>query len=236
MIDVIRIMNPNELIIEKKIRVMIADDHPLVRDSLNMHLKDQPDIEIVGEAEDGLQAVQLAGELLPDVIIMDISMPRLNGLDAIRKIKTQWPDIEVLVLTVHDDTEHILKILEAGATGYLTKNILGKKLIHAIHAVMSGESIFSDEIKNRLLIHALRYPLKPAIPTIGEILTAREMEIFQLVARGMSNKQIAQEMNLNLRTVKGHFVSIFSKLNVNSRTEALVTGLRIGLITLDDIK
>ncbi len=232
----VRIMNTNNPLSEEKIRVMIADDHPLVRDSLTMHLKNQPDVEVVGEAEDGLQAVKLAGELLPDVIVMDISMPKLNGLDAIREIKAQWPEIEVLVLTVHDDTEHILKILEAGAAGYLTKNILGNKLIHGIRAVMSGESIFSDEVKNRLLMHALRYPLKPSTPAASDVLTAREMEIFQLVAKGMSNKQIAQQLNLNLRTVKGHFVSIFSKLNVRSRTEALVTGLRIGLITLDDVK
>jgi DNA-binding NarL/FixJ family response regulator len=222
--------------IDQKIKVMIVDDHPIVRDSLIMHLKKQTDIEIVAEAGDGEEAVELAGKLMPDIIIMDISMPKLNGLEATKIIKAQWPDIEILVLTVHNDTEHILKILEAGASGYLTKDILGNKLIHAIRAVESGESIFSDEAKNRLLMHALRHPLKPSVPGIGETLSHREMEIFRLVAMGMSNKQISQQMNLNLRTVKGHFVSIFSKLNVCSRTQALVVGLRIGLITLDDIK
>lgn len=230
------VMDTGELDINKKIRVLIADDHPLVRDSFKMHLEKQPDIEIIGEAEDGEMAVQLAGKLMPDVIIMDISMPKMNGIEATMKIKSQWPNIEVLVLTVHDDTEHILKILEAGATGYLTKKILGNRLIHAIRAVVSGESIFSDEVKNRLLTHALRYPLKTPISPASEVLTSRELEIFKLAARGMSNKQIALEMSLNLRTIKGYFVSIFSKLNVQSRTEALVIGLRTGLITLDDIK
>jgi two-component system, NarL family, response regulator LiaR len=229
-------MDTAELDINKKIRVMIADDHPLVRDSFKMHLEKQPDIEIVAEAEDGEMAVELAGKLMPDVIIMDISMPKMNGIEATMKIKSQWPSIEVLVLTVHDDTEHILKILEAGATGYLTKKILGNKLIHAVRAVVSGESIFSDEVKNRLLTHALRYPLKPSPTLTSEVLTSRELEIFKLAARGMSNKQIALETSLNLRTIKGYFVSIFSKLNVQSRTEALVIGLRTGLITLDDIK
>jgi DNA-binding NarL/FixJ family response regulator len=229
-------MDPSESELSPKIRVIIADDHSIVRDSLKMHLKNQPDIEIIAEAGDGEEAVRLAGELMPDVVIMDISMPKLNGLDATKKIKVQWPDIQVLVLTVHDDTEHILKILEAGATGYLTKNILGNKLMHAIRAVKSGESVFSDEVKNRILIHALRYPLRSSVPTVGENLTTRELEIFRLAANGLSNKQIATETNLNLRTVKGHFVNIFSKLNVCSRTQALVVGLRIGLITLDDIK
>lgn len=229
-------MDSTESELGQKIRVIIADDHSIVLDSLKMHLKNQSDIEIIAEAGDGEEAVQLAGTLLPDVIIMDISMPKLNGLEATKKIKAQWPDIKVLVLTVHDDTEHILKILEAGATGYLSKNILGNKLVYAIRAVKSGESIFSDEIKDRILTHALRYPLQSSIPAVGGNLTARELEIFRLAAKGLSNKQISTEMNLNLGTVKGYFVSILSKLNVCSRTQALVVGLRIGLITLDDIK
>jgi two-component system, NarL family, response regulator LiaR len=229
-------MDSNESELDQKIRVIVADDHPIVRDSLRMHLKNQSDIEIIGEAGDGEEAVQLAGTLKPDVIIMDISMPKLNGLEATQQIKARWPDIQVLVLTVHDDTEYILKILEAGATGYLTKNILGNKLNHAIRAVKSGESIFSDEVKNRILMHALQYPLKQSVSTIGENLTTRELEIFRLAARGMSNKQISTEMNLNLRTVKGHFVNIFSKLNVRSRTQAVGVGLRAGIITLDDTK
>jgi len=219
-----------------KTRIILVDDHPLMRDSIKMHLENQSDIEIVAEASDGEQAVELADKLRPDLIIMDISMPRMNGLDATKKIKEMHPEIAVLVLTVHSDTEHILKILEAGAAGYLTKDILGEKLIHAIRMIMSGESVLSEEVMNKVLVHALRYPWKPSVPALGEKLSPRELEIYRLSAKGMSNKQISQELNLNLRTVKGHLVNIFSKLNASSRTEALLIGLRTGLITFDDIK
>jgi DNA-binding NarL/FixJ family response regulator len=126
--------------------------------------------------------------------------------------------------------------MEAGASGYLVKNILGDKLIMAIRLVRDGESVFSNEIKNKLLKHALRYPSTPSsIPVVGDRLSVRELEIFQLAAKGMSNKEISQQLNLNLRTVKSHFVNIFSKLNANSRTEAVMIGLRLGLISIDDI-
>jgi DNA-binding NarL/FixJ family response regulator len=127
------------------------------------------------------------------------------------------------------------KILEAGAAGYLTKNILGEKLALAVRLVMDGESILSDDIKNNLLKHALRYPVKTPVPIVGDRLSTRELEIFRLAAKGMTNKQIAQLLNLNLRTAKNHLVNIFSKLNVGSRTEAVIVGLRLGLITLDDV-
>ena len=162
-------------------------------------------------------------------------MPKLDGLEATRQIKKREPRIGILVLTVHDNVEHVLKILEAGANGYLTKSIFGDKLIHAIRSVTVGESVFSDEIKDKLLKHALHYEIKQIIPNIEQILNTRELEIIKLVAKGFSNKQIAQELNLNIRTIKGHLVNIFSKLNVNSRTEAVMIGLRAGLLTLDDI-
>jgi DNA-binding NarL/FixJ family response regulator len=167
---------------------------------------------------------------------MDIAMPKMNGLEATRIIKKNNPQIAILVLTVHSDTEYILKILEAGAVGYLTKNILGDQLIHALRLVIDGESVLSDDVKNNLLKHALRYPIKNPIPVIGDKLSSRELEVFRLAASGMSNKQISQELNLNLRTVKSHFVNIFSKLNVGSRTEAVIIGLRTGLLNMDDIK
>lgn len=221
---------------EKKIKIILADDHPLMRDSIKMHLENDPDIEVIGEANDGEEAVKLALALEPDVIIMDISMPKLNGLEATKQIKSQRPGITVLVLTVHSDTEHILKILEAGAAGYVTKNITGEKLLQTIRLILSGESVLSDDIMDNLLVHALRYPLHSPLPVGGEKLSSRELEILRLATMGKSNKQISQELDINLRTVKGHFVKIFSKLNVNSRTEAVVTGLRSGLITLDHVK
>jgi two-component system, NarL family, response regulator LiaR len=219
----------------EKIKVLIVDDHALMRDALKVHLENLPDIEIVGEGCDGDEAVKLCSELYPDVVIMDIAMTRLNGLEATRQIKAAYPDISVLVLTVYSDIEHILKILEAGAAGYLTKAILGEKLVHAIRSVAAGESVLSDDIMNKLLNHALRYPATNHEVNITNKLSIREWEVFKLAAKGIGNKQISQELGLNLRTVKGHLASIFSKLNVNSRTEAVIMGLRTGLLNINDI-
>jgi DNA-binding NarL/FixJ family response regulator len=227
--------NPREIRKAEKIRVMLVDDHSLMRDSLRAHLESKDDIEVVAEAGDGEEAVSLAAKLTPEVIIMDIAMPRLNGIEATRKIKARNPDVSVLVLTVHNDSEYILKILEAGADGYLTKDIHGEKLVQAIRFVTSGESVLSEDVMNKLLKHALRYPIRPANQPTGTKLSCREVEILGLAARGMGNKQIAQELDLNLRTVKGHFVNIFSKLNANSRTEAVIIGLKTGLLVPEDI-
>ncbi len=217
------------------IRVIIADDHPLVHDALRMHLQNESDIQIIGDANDGEEAVSMAAELKPDLIIMDITMPKLNGLEATRKIKAQNPDIEILVLTVHDDSEYILKILEAGAAGYLTKTILGENLVRAMRSIMDGDSILSEKIMGKLLRHALRYPEEEKNPELEERLSLREIEIFKLAAKGLKNKEIAQQLDLNLRTIKGYLASVYAKLNVNSRTEAVITGLRSGLLTMEDI-
>ena len=217
------------------IRVLIIDDHALMRDAVKVHLDNVPDIRVVGEGCDGEEAIELCRRLNPDVIIMDIAMPRLNGLEATRQIKHISPEVEVLVLTVHDNIEHILKILEAGAAGYLTKSILGDKLIQAVRSVATGESVLSDDIMNKLLKHALRYPTSNPDIDLSSKFSSREWEVFKMTAKGLSNKQIAQEMGLNLRTIKGHLANIFSKLNVNSRTEAVILGLRTGLLTINDI-
>ena len=162
-------------------------------------------------------------------------MPKMTGLDATIEIKAKHPNIAVLVLTVHNDTEYILKILEAGAAGYLTKDIFHEDLIHAIRSIISGESVLSDEIMKKLLYSKSHSLMKPVTPSLGVKLSAREEEVFKLAAKGMNNKQICQQLDLNLRTVKWHLGNIFSKLNVSSRTEAVIAGLRIGLLSLDDI-
>jgi len=217
------------------IKVMLVDDHPLMHDALRMHLKNESDIIIVADAFDGEEAVKIAAELKPDLIIMDITMPKLNGLEATQKIKEQNPDIEILVLTVHDDSEHILKILEAGAAGYLTKTILGEKLVRAVRSIIDGDSVLSEKIMEKLLKHALRYPVEDKNPDIEQMLSVRELEIFKLAATGLKNKQIAQQLNLNLRTIKGYLASVYSKLNASSRTEAVIMGLRNGLLSMEDI-
>jgi NarL family two-component system response regulator LiaR len=219
-----------------KTTVLIADDHPLFRQSLREVLNSEVDFEVVGEASDGEEAVRLADEIHPDVVLMDISMPKLDGLEATTRIKARHPEIAVLVLTIHSDEQHALEILEAGAAGYLTKGVFGEEIVHSIRGVVSGGMVLSPSIGKRLLELAARYPLKPAVLPDGEKLSAREVQVLKLAARGMSNKEIASEMGLSLRTVKRLMDNIFSLLQVGSRTEAVITGLRAGILSMDDIK
>jgi NarL family two-component system response regulator LiaR len=220
----------------QKIRIMLADDHPLLRQALRDVLEKQPDFEVIAEASDGNEAVKLATELLPDVAIMDISMPNLNGLEATEKIKTKCPSIAILVLTVHTDSEHILSILQAGAGGYLTKSVYGDEVINAIRALVSGETVLSSTIAQQIFKYAFQHSVKPKRLDVGDKLSVRELEVLQLAAKGISNRDIASRLDLSLRTVKGHLGDIFLKLNVASRTEAVILGLRKGILAIDDIK
>ena len=220
----------------QKITILVADDHPLLRQALKDLLEKEDGFEIIAEAGDGEEAVRLATELVPDVVIMDISMPKLDGLEATRQIKTKYPKIAVLALTVHDDNQHILEILQAGAAGYLVKSVLGDEVVQAIRAVASGNMVLSPLIGLHLLKHAARYPTRPVSLEAGEKLSTRELEILKLTAQGMMNKDIATVLGLNLRTVKGHLTNIFSKLRVRSRTEAVIAGLRAGFLSSDDLQ
>lgn len=219
-----------------KITIMLADDHPLLRQALRNLLEKQPDFEIVAEVADGEEAVRLANELIPDVIIMDIGMPKLNGLEATRQIKVNHPETAILVLTVYSDSEHVFEILEAGAAGYLTKSVFGEEVLNAIRGVSAGEMVLSAAVSQQVLKYALRYKIKPLPVNARENLTARELGILKLAAIGMSNKDIASKLGISQPTVKGYLVNIFSKLQVGSRTEAVITGLRAGYITLDDLE
>jgi DNA-binding NarL/FixJ family response regulator len=219
-----------------KTAVLLADDHPLLRQALKSLLEKEDDFEIVAEAGDGEEAVRLATELKPNVVIMDISMPSLDGLEATRQIKAACPEIAVLALTVHNDDESIIEILQAGAAGYVVKSVFGDELVQAIRAVVTGDMVLSPSIGQRLLKYAARYPTKPVLLKAGEKLSTRELEILKLTAKGMMNKDIALSLGLDLRTVKGHLSNIFSKLGVGSRTEAVITGLRAGFLSLDDLK
>jgi two-component system, NarL family, response regulator LiaR len=218
------------------IKVLIADNHPLMHDALKNQLRDEVNLQIVGDAYDGEEAVSLARQLSPDVIVMDLEMPKLNGIEATRVIKVENPAIQILALTVYNDSEHILKALEAGAAGYVIKTTPGDRLVKAIRAVMDGDSVFSEGVIEKLVKHSLRYPLEHKTPNIVNTLNARELQIFKLASKGMKNKEIAQDLDLNLRTVKGYLTNIYAKLNVSSRTEALVVGLRNGLLNDNDIK
>jgi NarL family two-component system response regulator LiaR len=219
-----------------RIRIILADDHPLLRQALRSVLEKYSDFEVIAEAHDGEEAVKLATKLIPDVVIMDISMPRLNGLEATKQIKKSYPAIAVLVLTVHSDKEHVLSILQAGASGYLTKSVYGDEVVHAIRALVAGETVLSPSVSRQIFKYAFQYINEPASLDTGNKFSIRELEIIRLAARGISNKDIALRLNISLRTVKGHLADIFLKLNTASRTEAVIVSLRKGILTLDDIE
>ena len=211
---------------------MIADDHPLVREALHRALEGEEDIEVVAEVGDGEEAVKFASELKLNVAVMDIVMPKLNGIEATRKIKEIAPDTAILILTAYDDDEYVLGLLDAGAAGYLLKSARGRDLVGAIRAIRSGESVLHPKIIAKLLKRATIAPAGEH--KASELLSEREAEVLKLVTSGMSNKEIAEKLYLSQRTIKAHLTNIFNKLNVASRSEAIVKGLQWGLVTLEN--
>lgn len=217
-----------------KIRIIIADDHAVVREGTRQLLEREPDLEVVAEAGDGEEAVRLVGENRPDVVIMDINMPRLDGVQATKKIKELYPKVSVLILSAYDDDQFVFSLLEGGAAGYLLKSASGREIIDAVRAVNTGDSVLHPAIARKVL-NRFATPAKPREEKIEEPLTERELEVLKMATRGMSNQAIADELCLSLRTVQAHLGHIFNKLQVGSRTEAVVRGLKQGWITLDDI-
>jgi len=215
-----------------ELTVLIADDHPLVREALHRALDVEEDMKVVAEASDGEEAVKLASELKPDVVVMDIVMPKVNGIEATRKIKEIAPDTAILILTAYDDEEYVLGLLDAGAAGYLLKSARGRDLVGAIRAIRAGESVLHPNIIARLLKRATVTAVKEN--KAQGLLSERESEVLRLVALGMSNKEVAEELFLSQRTIKAHLTSVFNKLNVASRSEAIVKGLQWGLVTLEN--
>ncbi|MBE9502401.1 MAG: response regulator transcription factor [Chloroflexi bacterium] len=216
-----------------KIRVLLAEDHVVVREGTRELLQREQDIEVVGEAGDGEEAVELTVKLRPDVVIMDIAMPRLNGIEATKQIKELYPAAAVLILTAYDYDQYIFALLDAGAAGYLLKNIRGRELVDAVRAVHAGESVLDHVVTRKVLD---RFKLTMGKPgEEREPLSQRELEILTLASRGMSNKAIASELSLSVRTVQAHLGNIFNKLDVGSRTEAVLYGLRRGWFTLEEL-
>jgi NarL family two-component system response regulator LiaR len=219
----------------EKLKILIADDHPLLRDGLVQLLMKEPDFEVVGQAADGEEAVRLASEKVPDVVVMDIEMPKLDGLEATRQVKAAHPETTVLVLTVHDDEEYISALLDAGAAGYLLKTTYGKELVQAIRAVRVGEFVLDTKIGPKVFRAFATRTSKQTAPRISDKLSAREIEVMKLVAWGKSNNEIAEALFVSPRTVKGYLSDIFSKFGVSSRMEAIAACLQDGVLTLDDL-
>lgn len=210
------------------IRVLIADDHLVVREGLRAILEVAGDIELVGEATDGAEAVRLAGELTPDVVLMDLRMPNVDGIEAIRQIKARYPELEVVILTTYDDDQDIVQGLRAGARGYLLKDSGREALFDAIRAAARGESLLPSAVIDKVVAH-LSEPR--AVRT--EALSDREQEVLTFLAQGAANKEIAHRLHITERTVKAHVTSIFNKLGVSSRAEAVAVAMRHGLLSLD---
>jgi len=217
------------------IKVLLAEDHLITRQGMCRLLGDDSDLTVIGEAGDGEEAVRMATEMHPDVVIMDIAMPKLNGIEATRQIKLICPTTAVLILSAYDDDEYVFGLVEAGAAGYLLKTASGDELTHAIRAVYKGEPVL-DSIITRKVLNRLRFPGKirrGARPF--ERLSDREMDIIKLAAKGMSNKDIANELHLSWRTVEGNLRNIFNKMGVGSRTEAVIQAMRRGWLTLEEL-
>ncbi len=217
------------------IRVLIADDHALVREGTRRMLEQEADMQVVGEAGDGEETVKLACELKPDVAIVDISMPKLDGIEATKQIKERCPSVTILILSAYDDDQFIFSLLEAGAAGYLLKSIRSRELVDAVRAVHAGESVLHPSIAKKVLNRFVSTGGKPQAAKPADVLSDREKEILRLATKGLSNADIAKELYLSVRTVQGHLGHIFNKLQVGSRTEAVVRALKEGWVTLDDI-
>ncbi|MCB0192715.1 MAG: response regulator transcription factor [Anaerolineae bacterium] len=222
-------MEPSE------IRLILADDHAVVRSGTRELLEQQPDLKIIGEASDGEEAVQLASTLQPDVVVMDVRMPRLNGIEATRRIKADYPKIRILVLTAHDDDEYVFALLQAGANGYLLKTAEIDELVRAIRTVASGQPALAPEVTGKVMQQFTSGKTLPEVVTESsdnfDGLTDRELGILKLVGKGLSNKQIGKQLFISDRTVQAHLSNIFSKLSVNTRTEAVMHAVRRGWIT-----
>lgn len=217
-----------------KIRILLADDHVVVREGTRELLEREGDLEVVAEAGDGQEAVRLAASQRPDVAIMDIAMPKLNGIEATKQIKANDPSTAVLVLTAYDDDQYVFALLEAGAAGYLLKNVRANELIEAVRAVHAGESVLHPTIARKVINRFARPADGRREEEVGEQLTERELEVLKLAAKGMTNREIAQELVISVRTVQVHLTNIFNKIGVGSRTEAVLYGLRKGWLTLED--
>lgn len=215
------------------IRILIAEDHTLLREGTRRLLEQQPDFEVVGEAENGRQALEMINNLKPDVAVLDIRMPELNGIEVVRQMHSLSPVTKALMLTAYNDDDYVLALMEAGASGYLLKTAHEKELIDSIRSVYSGEPVLHPAIAMKIA----RLWAQRGVPDkqkASEQLSPRELQIMELAAKGLRNKGIADELGISIRTVEGHFNSIFSKLGVSSRIEAVLEAVSRRLVTVKE--
>lgn len=221
--------------LSERITVLLADDHAVLRQGTAELLRREPDLQVVGEAADGQQAVELCGELRPDVVVMDVRMPVLSGIQATRQIRQAVPDTRVLVLTAHDNDEYVFSLLKEGASGYLLKTAPAHELIAAIRLVHRGQTPLDPAIAQKLVTRVSGgRPAFEAEDREGHPLTPRELQVLELVAQGLINRAIAQQLSISDRTVQAHLTNIFAKMKVSSRVEAVLSAIRQGWLVLDN--
>ena len=221
-------------------RLVLADDHDLLRKGLRSVLESEPDLEVVGEASNGLEVLELCRRLRPDLVLMDVRMPEMDGLAATRELKREHPDISVLMVTMHENPDYLLEALDAGASGYVLKDATGDRLINAVRRTLSGETPLNQELAMQLLLrlaHAERREPQPppqgTRASLGETLTPREVEVLQLLTTGQTNQQIAETLMISKGTVKVHVERIIRKLGVSDRTQAAVRAFELHILTPD---
>lgn len=215
----------------RPIRILLADDHAILRDGIRALLSDETDLQVVGEAENGRQALEQARALRPDIVIMDIGMPLLSGLEATTQIRRDVPEARVLILTMHQNEEYLARVLAAGASGYVLKDVAGRELVSAIRQVAGGEAFFSPSMTKTLTSLYLHSLEAERTHDPYSDLTIREREVLQLVAEGFTNHQIAEMLKLSIKTVKTHRLHLMQKLDLHDRTELVKYAFQKGIIT-----